>query len=596
MSFKGIRSRLRNESLEGSPSRLSFFHQLSAALHTDDNQRLQQEVSNGHLMEEELLTLVIDCDNGNSIKYEHDSLMDTGSESQRRLLDVPMDRNDSPSPTDRDRDPLTTILRQARSGEERPTRLDSILETPLRHRFAGREKKRTDRSKSRERPGAVALAPVAVAVTAAPVTAASPSPPPPCVINSPQEAPSNNHTNGGDAATEEMNGSRQNRIKAWARKLVNDLQVIDETNGKDEESTSSHSLSMKRLKKNMVRFGHVTQPISTLSSNMQTLRQWESPTASLLLILVLFYVLWHDLCIPFVISVSIYTLTRNYLTTHGWWTNVADVESVDDDNDASGVTDRLAVLIQVARKVQNQLTSFCDAAEKIKNLLMWRHGASKQLYVMLWLALPVTLFASSAQLLTLAGFYLVLKLFVVDFIFLRFPRLRQKYDTVAQIWMELPTDADLDALRRRIEQPVAQGQNIIVDHRTFSESFNLPPTEIPIPGWQNGLRSTLVNRDKSLTSAFKTGRLFLTANYLCFERSKSHPEKNVVIPLDRIVRLEKGNQYSWIPGGGMIIEVFTQGLDRAYIFGAIMNRDEVFIAIREAAEKKGFVWREEVNL
>ena len=45
---------------------------------------------------------------------------------------------------------------------------------------------------------------------------------------------------------------------------------------------------------------------------------------------------------------------------------MADVESVDDDNDASGVTDRLAVLIQVARKVQNQLTSFCDAAEKIK--------------------------------------------------------------------------------------------------------------------------------------------------------------------------------------------------------------------------------------
>ena len=89
---------------------------------------------------------------------------------------------------------------------------------------------------------------------------------------------------------------------------------------------------------------------------------------------------------------------------------------------------------------------------RIFSLLMWRHGASKQLYVMLWLALPVTLFASSAQLLTLAGFYLVLKLFVVDFIFLRFPRLRQKYDTVAQIWMELPTDADLDALRRRIEQ------------------------------------------------------------------------------------------------------------------------------------------------
>lgn len=32
-------------------------------------------------------------------------------------------------------------------------------------------------------------------------------------------------------------------------------------------------------------------------------------------------------------------------------------------------------------------------------------------------------------------------------------------------------------------------------------------------GWQNGLRATLVNRDKSLTSSFRSGRLFLTARY-----------------------------------------------------------------------------------
>ena len=58
-----------------------------------------------------------------------------------------------------------------------------------------------------------------------------------------------------------------------------------------------------------------------------------------------------------------------------------------------------------------------------------------------------------------------------------------------------------------------------------------------------------------------TAALYLRS-YLCFERSKTHPAKNIVIPLDRIVRLEKGNQYAWIPGGGMIIEVFIQGLDR----------------------------------
>jgi len=576
MSFKGIRSRLRNpsESDQGSPSRLSFFHQLTALL-SDDDQRLHEEVSSGRLFEEELLTLVADFDT------EQESAAMGAETGGRDLLDVPTDR-DSPSPAVTPTDgEVPTILRNRalQNCTERPTR---------RHRFSSRDKKCNDRSKSRERP----------------------SNPPPIVLcpSSTEETLSSNHqTRDGE---ETNGGSRKphNRITAWAKELVNDLQVMEEANGKEEESPGD-SLSMKRLKKNMLRFGEVTQPISSFSDCMQSLRQWESPTASLLLILVLVYVLWHDLSMTLIISVSLYKLTMNYLTTHvstrGWlvhfgWT--FDVETVDEEASSSdrtsstGVTDRLAVLVQVARKVQNQLRSVCDAAEKVKNLLMWRHEASRQLYIMLWLALPMTLLMSSSQIFTLVGFYFVLKLFVIDFVFLRFPRLRDKYDTSAQIWHDLPTDADLDA-RRKTDQghcnTAAQGQNSVVDHRTFCESFNLPITETPVPGWQNGLRSTLVNRDKSLTSAFKTGRLFLTANYLCFERSKTHPEKNVVVPLDRIVRLEKGNQYSWIPGGGMIIEVFIQGLDRAYTFGAIMNRDEVFAAIRDAAEKKGCLWRED---
>lgn len=42
-------------------------------------------------------------------------------------------------------------------------------------------------------------------------------------------------------------------------------------------------------------------------------------------------------------------------------------ETSNDGNKASGsVAERLAVVLQVARKVQNQLGAVCDAAEKIK--------------------------------------------------------------------------------------------------------------------------------------------------------------------------------------------------------------------------------------
>lgn len=97
-------------------------------------------------------------------------------------------------------------------------------------------------------------------------------------------------------------------------------------------------------------------------------------------------------------------------------------------------------------------------------------------------------------------------------------------------------------------------------------------------------------------------------SYLCFERSKTHPEKNIAIPLEKIERIEKSSQSSWMPGGGMIVEVIVQGCDRvlrnkakvsdtsesfpfsvshskAFSFGALTNRDDVYDAVRSSAEK-----------
>jgi hypothetical protein len=82
---------------------------------------------------------------------------------------------------------------------------------------------------------------------------------------------------------------------------------------------------------------------------------------------------------------------------------------------------------------------------------MWRHEASRRLYLIVWLALPVTLLVPAAQLSTFVGFYLLFKVMIVDYVFLKFPRLRAKYDTSSLIWQTLPTDADLDA-RHKVEQ------------------------------------------------------------------------------------------------------------------------------------------------
>ena len=35
------------------------------------------------------------------------------------------------------------------------------------------------------------------------------------------------------------------------------------------------------------------------------------------------------------------------------------------------------------------------------------------------------------------------QLFVVDYVFFRFPRVRLRWDTTARLWAELPTDRDI---------------------------------------------------------------------------------------------------------------------------------------------------------
>ena len=65
------------------------------------------------------------------------------------------------------------------------------------------------------------------------------------------------------------------------------------------------------------------------------------------------------------LSLSLYDPIKSGWTRHLGW-SPGDERSDDAAEEATSVADRLAVVLQVARKVQNQLGAVCDAAEKIK--------------------------------------------------------------------------------------------------------------------------------------------------------------------------------------------------------------------------------------
>lgn len=52
----------------------------------------------------------------------------------------------------------------------------------------------------------------------------------------------------------------------------------------------------------------------------------------------------------------------------------------------------------------------------------------------------------------------------------------------------------------------------------LSNLFELDRIESLVTGWELGKRCTLINKDKALTGAFKSGRLFLTEGHLLFMR------------------------------------------------------------------------------
>ncbi|CAJ0946081.1 unnamed protein product [Ranitomeya imitator] len=78
------------------------------------------------------------------------------------------------------------------------------------------------------------------------------------------------------------------------------------------------------------------------------------------------------------------------------------------------VSEKFQLVLDVAQKAQNLFGKMADILEKIKKLI----------------GLCI-------------GLYAGIKFFLIDFVFKRCPRLRDKYDTPYIIWTNLPTDPQL---------------------------------------------------------------------------------------------------------------------------------------------------------
>ncbi|XP_033647620.1 GRAM domain-containing protein 4-like [Asterias rubens] len=402
--------------------------------------------------------------------------------------------------------------------------------------------------------------------------------------------------------------SRVYRLQEWLTNKVYEV-IADFTEEPDDEKTGENGegeeLAVKKLKANIKRFKAGYQPIVQWFKAIDSLFNWKSIPGTFLAFALYMYAISRGWLITLVFGLALWHLTKMYLISKGFDIKFSllpypEEEEKSEVDKQLGLSDKFQLVLFVARRVQNYMGTIADGLEKLQNLLSWGSPeATQKLYTGLLCAFMVSIILPVEWFLISAGMYMGFKIFITNNIFRKFPRVKAKYDSAYILWQSLPTNWQKDR-RRTLEKrkkyvipSVVTETSQTEGHEDFTAMFSLPTEEVPLPGWHAGKRCTQIVRDK--TVCFKNGRLYLTRSFLCFERARKNMEKTIVIPLADIIKIEKAKPFFLLPGHGMSIEIQVALEDKPFVFGAILNRDEVFaVILRQVCSVRDLKMRENV--
>nr|XP_054750022.1 uncharacterized protein LOC129255716 [Lytechinus pictus] len=368
--------------------------------------------------------------------------------------------------------------------------------------------------------------------------------------------------------------------------------------------TEGDELTVKKLKENLKRFQAGYEPGLLFCKAMSALVSWKSTSNTFLAFVIYMYVVWRGWSATLLIGLLLWYLTTTYFISRGWTIQFSFlpyhlVEVTQDERPPLSMSDRFQLVLHVSRRVQNILGSLADQMEKVHNFLYWTNpDLTKGLYTNLVIAFVASLFISGSMLLTLIGLFLGVKVFLINPVLKKYPRLKAKYSFEEKIFREAPTAAQLEQ-RRAIEEtqqflvPDIEGITVRFNgeetqdsepaskrFKAFAETFNVPESEQPLSGWKEGKRCTLITKN-TVTGAFKNGRLYLTKSFLCFEKSSLSKDGNMLIPLKEILRIEKAKPFNFMPGSGMSIEIHMASADKPVLFGGMLRRNLIYDQLME---------------
>ena len=371
------------------------------------------------------------------------------------------------------------------------------------------------------------------------------------------------------------------------------------------EAQREESFAPSLLSENIGRLSKSLKPYSSAGESIDRTLNWNRPAETFVVLCLYMFSAYTGYTLQLLLIFMVWRLSVNYIIATGLASRFGIFcdEGEDPQEKEKKLLDKIAMARVILLKVQTTTGAIADGLEKINNLVSWRvPEVTMRLYKFIWIALIASWFLPASVLLKIVGLVAGLKLFVITPVYKKYPKVKVKYDSIARLWKMLPTNEGLNQIehtqggssRAKAVQELESEENRNFAQQEAREKlvvtkFNLTTNERVISGWISGKRANLLTRG-SLLSGHKSGKLYLTTNFLCFEKSNAtNNSDRLKIDLKDVQGVGKAKPFQILPGSGMSIEVFMRE-EKSYLFAAIFNRDEAFKDIVETGLSGGHEW------
>ncbi|KRZ60501.1 GRAM domain-containing protein 4, partial [Trichinella nativa] len=257
------------------------------------------------------------------------------------------------------------------------------------------------------------------------------------------------------------------------------------------------------------------------------------------------------------------------------------------------------LISEVARQVQLCLHYGAEILEKFKNLLTWENPNLTFrfcLIVLFYFVLSILL--TTSQFLTFLGFGIAGKLFIMQYLYFRFPRLRHQLDLIVWFYDRLPSNVASRSSEAGMQQRSSSTHK--VDNSATTESNNIEDQKrySVKNNEKSAWHCVLLDKQKRFPYVVGTGRMYISNRHIRFDYVPVRSAKSTSFSIEfgKILTITKGRLVKYFSfNDGMAIEVYTVGRQKVqdvlpYVFAGIVDRDDCMQYLLAAAAEAGFRW------